>query len=530
MAPWEARHSRRTRRIRPIAAPTATLPAPISRPLRALAAAAREARRWPSLLTVALSLVVGIPAAIALTPDQELVSLGQPLSVGARAPDLSLSGPAQLVQVGNTELDIPKLRVWGPLRPRLTLGPVQRTPEAAQALAPGTTRQVTADAAGALVAGFARWYGWAALCLLVITAAICAGVGYARVLLVLRRQHRRATAGAEQLTATEVWQHSVGALRRTAGLALLVSALAWAACGALAYQGAMHGLRTVGSLSDLVGTYRVSPSPVGPPVFGYSGAVIGDSRATLVGGPPVAEPSPTDVSCGRSSDSLAAELERLLSARVLNLACPSATVAEGLRGPQQRGDQLLPPQLGLLKQARDLDFVVVVIGPNDVGWSDFLRYCYGATNCSDNLSQGEFDYRLAAFDREYGELLADLDQLPDRPKVVVVNSYRVLEADARCPDVRGRPPAVGLDPVKIELLNQRNDQLNSVLGDGARKYGFAVATPALTTLCAPDTDGLGPDLRGLDDPFPFHPTGLGSLRMAASVAPLIADPTPQPPR
>lgn len=487
------------------------------------------------MLTVALCLAIGIPATIALTPDQELVSLGQPLSVGARPPSLTLSGPAQLVQVGNTELDIPKLRVWGPLRPRLNLGPVRRNAEAAQALAPDTARRATEDAASALATGFLRWYAWAGLCLLVMTVAICAASGYALVLLVLRRQHRRATAGGavgtELLTATEVWQHSVGSLRRTAGLAVLAAVLAWVASGVLAYQGAMHGLRSVGSLSDLVGTYQVTPSPVGPPVFGYSGAVIGDSRATLVGGPPLSEPSPTDRSCGRSSDSLAAELEQLLAARVLNLACPGAGVAAGLRGPQQRGDQQLPPQLGLLKQVRGLDFVAVVVGPNDVGWADFLRYCYGAANCSDNLSQGEFDYRLATLDREYGELLADLDQLPDRPRIIVLNSYRVLDPDARCPDAQGPPPAVGLDPQKIELLNQRNDQLNAVLGDGARKYGFAVATPTLATLCAPAQDGLGPDLQGLDDPFPFHPTGLGSLRMAASVATLAARPADRsPPR
>jgi hypothetical protein len=47
----------------------------------------------------------------------------------------------------------------------------------------------------------------------------------------------------------------------------------------------------------------------------------------------------------------------------------------------------------VLKQVRDLRFVVVAIGPNDVGWTDFLRYCYGVPDCADQLTQGEFDYR-----------------------------------------------------------------------------------------------------------------------------------------
>ena len=491
-------------------------------PLRELRALAREARRGATVATLAVCLCLGVPATIALTPAQDLVSLGQPVSVGARAPGFSVSGPAQLVQIGNTQLDIPGLRVYGPLRPKLVMGPVQRNAEAAQALRPDTARQAGTDAASALLRGFLRWYGWASLLLLALTLAICSVSGYGQILLMLRRQTRTGSAPA---SSTEIWQRSVGSLARLAALAVAVVALAWAGCGGLAYTGAMRGLRSVSSLSELVGTYHVSPAPVGPPRYGFAGAVIGDSRATRLGGPPVPDGSPDDQSCGRSSDSLAAELSQLSGKPVLNLACPGATIAAGLRGPQQLPPQLspqpVPPQLGLLKQVQDLRFVAVVVGPNDIGWTDFLRYCYGVANCADNLSQGEFDYRLAAFDRDYGNLLQDLAALPGRPTVVVVTSYRVLQSDARCPDTRGPPAAVGLDPVKIELLNRRNDQLNTILSDGARKYGFAVADPVLTTLCDRPADGLGPDLQGFTDPDPFHPTGVGSLRIAASVLPLI---------
>ena len=97
---------------------------------------------------------------------------------------------------------------------------------------------------------------------------------------------------------------------------------------------------------------------------GYDGAVIGDSRAVRVGGPPLPDGTPDDVSCERSTDSLAAEVGHLLPARVLNLACPSATVTSGLRGPQDRAGRLLPAQVGLLKQVQDLRFVVVASDPN----------------------------------------------------------------------------------------------------------------------------------------------------------------------
>ena len=166
----------------------------------------------------------------------------------------------------------------------------------------------------------------------------------------------------------------------------------------------------------------------------------------------------------------------------------------------------------------------MAVGPNDVGWIDFLLYCYGVPDCADNLTQGEFDYRLAAFDRVFGDLLVDLNDLPGRPQVVVMASYDAFPPDARCPDTRGPEQFPGLDPGKIALLDERNEAVNAVLEAGAQAYGFDVARPALRPLCDPARAGLGPDLQGLTDPFPFHPTGVGSLRMAAAVTPLLGPP------
>jgi hypothetical protein len=124
----------------------------------------------------------------------------------------------------------------------------------------------------------------------------------------------------------------------------------------------------------------------------------------------------------------------------------------------------------------------------------------------------------------YGDLLIDLNELPGRPQVIVMTSYGAFPPDADCADTRadGYP---GLDAVKIGLLNDRNEQLNNVITAGAQKYGFAVADPKLALLCEKGTDGLGPDLQGMADPFPFHPTGIGSLRMASSV---VREITPRP--
>jgi GDSL-like Lipase/Acylhydrolase family len=490
----------------------------------------RELRAWPTVLLVAFCLLVGLPTTVALTPAQDVVALGQHLSVGARTPTPTVSGPAQLVQIGNTELDMPRLRIHGPLRPRLTMGPVQRNADAAQVFDPLTSAQAQAQAIGNVTNGFLRWYLWGGLGLLVFALAAAAGAGCLRMLAVLRARSRAGADGPHGVA--EIWHHLSGAIARMTAIAVAVSALAWVAAGGLAYTDTVRGLQKVGSLTDLVGSSSVSPEPAGPAVTGFVGAVVGDSRAVRVGGPPVPNPSPADAACTRSTDSLAAEVGSLLAEPVLNLACPSATTAAGLLGPQERGGLLLPPQVGVLKQVQGLRFVAVAIGPNDLGWSDLVTYCYAVENCADNLSQGEFDYRLSAFDRDYGTLLAELAALPGQPQVVVVTSYDALPdtVDPACPDLRGPARAAGLSTTEAELLDARNDQLNAILVAGARKYGFGVARPHLEPLCAPGsaeaTDGsTGADLQGLTDPFPFHPTGTGSLRTAAAVARLI---TPDP--
>jgi lysophospholipase L1-like esterase len=476
----------------------------------------RELRSLPTLLLVVFCLLFGIPTAILLTPSQDVTAAGQHLSVGARTPSLSISGPAQLIQIGNTDLDITPLQVYGPLRPKLTLGPIQRNAGVGAVLNPSTSQQAQAAAVSSVGDGFVRWYGWATLVLLAFTLAATACTAYLRNLATLRRQ-----AGASERTVAEIWSQSAGQIRGMTVIAVTAVMLAWAVAGGLSYLGAVRGLQNVRSLSDLVGTYHLSPSPVGPKVRGYTGAVLGDSRAARLGGPLVTNATDEDRACARSSDSLADEIGGQLGLNVLNLACSGASIAQGLLGPQDTAGLVVPPQVGRLKQVEGLKFVVVMVGPNDLYWADFLRYCYGVDNCRDNLTQGEFQYRLSAFDKDYGDLLRDLNDLPDRPQVIVVTSYDVFEPDANCRDTRAPGQAGGLSPDNIKLLSNRNAELNDVLTNGAKKYQFVTARPVLTPLCQASSDELGADIQGLSDGHPFHPTGVGMIRIAASVVRVV---------
>jgi GDSL-like Lipase/Acylhydrolase family len=492
----------------PAAGPTRPTGGPhrFRRELRGLA---REARSWPTLLLVFIAVCTTIPLAILLTPPQDVATLGQHVSIDARPPSLSVSGPAQLVQVGNTSLDIPKMRVFGPVRPRLEMGPAVRSDEAAQSLNPSTRAQAQSAAARTIAGAWLRWCGWGYLVVLGVTLGAAAVASCIRL---VRHQDRQR-------------------IGRMVVVCFAATSLAWGLSCAATVAGA-SGLRQVRSFADLVGQYHLSPSPVGPKLYGYEGAVIGDSRASRVGGPPLPNPTRDDRDCQRSSDSLAAEIGLGLSQPVLNLACPSATIEDGVMAAQARSGRLLPPQMAVLKQVQNLKFVVVVVGPNDLWWSDFIRYCYGADICNDNFIKGNFEYRLSQFDHDYGDLLADLNDLPSHPQVIVMASYDVFDPDAgkataNCPDARGPAGVKGLTPEKINFLVALNNELNSVLASGADKYKFDVATPHLTKLCEPNPDGLGPDLQGLRDPDPFHPTALGVVRLAASVLRLITSPQPR---
>lgn len=244
-----------------------------------------------------------------------------------------------------------------------------------------------------MVLAFVRWFAWGGLGVVVAAVVVSALVGSLRVLLVLHRQGRR----AESVPVRELRHRLSGAAGRTTVVTVVVGLLAWGACGFSVHRGTVDGIAATTSRSDLVGSTRPpTPAPVGPVVRGYPTVVIGDSRAARVGGPPVPNATAQNSACGRSSDSLAEELSLLRGEPVLNLACSGVSVSSGLRGPQVADGVVLDPQVGRLRNVEGVQRVVVVIGPNDLAWTDFLQYCYGLQRCDDRLTGGEFSYRMAA--------------------------------------------------------------------------------------------------------------------------------------
>lgn len=498
-----------------------------------------RATRWRSplavLVMVLVTVGVGLPVAIAVTPSQGTTVAGQFVGVGAGTPTLGwlgdlddpgLTGPARLEQIGNTTVDLRRVEVRGPMRPRLELGPLTETRDADDLLDPDEGPSARAEALESVTSAFVRWYAWASVALLTLTLLLLAVLTGARTWGAIARASRR----HRHLTVAEVWHGQARRLQRDAALALVVTVVAWGGVSWAAYQDTRAGLSGVMSLRDLVGAVPVRLEPAGPPVEGYAGAVIGDSRASRLGGPPVADAGAAAgsglgasldqeaLACARSTDSLAAQLTLLDPDRpVLNLACPSATVDRGLLGEQQVEGLQVTPQVARLLQLDDLEFVVVMVGPNDLAWSDFLRYCYGVEECDDAFTSGQFDYRLAAFDRAYGDLLAALAALPGSPRVVVVGAYDLFDLDADCPATAGPEGVPGLDEDGLALLAERGTRFDQVLVGGAAAYGFSFVSPRLAPLCGREDPTLGPDLQDLESPYPFHPTGVGMVRLGAAV-------------
>ena len=307
-----------------------------------------------------------------------------------------------------------------------------------------------------------------------VTAGLLGGALYlvtAGAVALVGRDHRRSRAAHLSLFGASV----AAALVMTLGFT------------ALTVRTAVHQLGSVTSLSDLVGTANLAPVPaaVGPKRADTDVVVIGDSTAAGIGNAPLPKPTRQDIACQRSADAYAFSLRSIAQVSVLNLACSSATAANGLLGPQPAAGLALPPQVGVLRSVQSVKVVVVSIGANDVGWSDFLRYCYGLPRCDDQVSNQLFQSRLDGFKIQYAQLLQQLSDLPTHPRVIVTKYYDPLGSRFDCPALQdpqaeaGGPPGYGFGPdpgkdnqdqkikQKIGPLRIELARMNAVLQQGA---------------------------------------------------------------
>ena len=275
---------------------------------------------------------------------------------------------------------------------------------------------------------------------------------------------------------------------------------------ALTASGTPKVLRSVRTLDDLVGVDPVDePAPIGA-AGARQAVVIGDSTAAGWGLPWGPKPTAEDRACGRSPESYAADLAAANQWNVLNLACGSATIPNGLLGPEVLyNGEIAPPQLPRAEAATQAKVVIVSVGADDLSWSVMTQLCAASAVCDDKVSTAYFNQLLSTFTRNYYQLLSDLDRLPAHPAVLVNEYYLPFGSDVGCLQ------QYGMTQAKVKVLLARLGQLNTVLAQGAGLFGFGVATPRFAghELCTAD-----PWVQGPSDPAPLHPNAAGELAIA----------------
>jgi lysophospholipase L1-like esterase len=464
--------------------------------------------------------------ALYVTPPQVVTAFGQTLELGSVEPSsaLGLSGPGEADLFGEgpvrTSLTFP-----GPLRPRLVWQRFNRDDAAGQFIQTTSVdgrRSLQTEELGADLAD--GWLGYFAR--LVLVAGALGAALYLIAVGVLALVRRAPAPLSRRRLATLL------------GVSVALPCVLALAAGGVTAGAARQQLSGVSTLSDLIGTSRltVPPAATGQQRTDVDVVVIGDSTAAGVGNTPLARPTRLDTICGRSADAYASVLQSATGLRVLNLACSSATLPYGVLGRQTEADGTVPPQIGVLKSIVGLRAVVLSVGANDVGWSDFLQYCYAFARCDDQASEQLFLTRLDTFRLQYAQLLQQLSALPTRPAVVVTGYYDPFGSRFDCPELTapsstpstpgdgfaaspGRDDQAERISLKIDPLRVHAAALNDVLAQGAHAFEFAFVQPSFAghALCDPQSW-----VQGLSDRYPFHPDAAGELAIAAAQLPQLA--------
>jgi lysophospholipase L1-like esterase len=438
--------------------------------------------------------------ALRVTPLQTVSAAGQTAQVGATLPSASLKGPGELDLFGQVMATRPQFT--GPIRPKLALEHVTIDQQVIQVLRAEGPQKVELTLSQQLAAGWERYFLWETLI----------AAGFAAIPLVAVAAVRKRPAIWKMVAAgvAVVCVVNVGGILLTA-------------------SGTPKVLRSVRTLDALVGVDPVTePAPVGKPQPGVQAVVIGDSTAAGYGLPWGPDPSNLDKVCGRSPDSYASDLAAANNWNVLNLACGSATIMNGLIGPEVLSTgQIAPPQLPEAEAATHAKLIIVSVGADDLSWSVMTRLCAATAVCNDKVSSAYFTQLLDSFTRNYYRLLSELAKLPGHPAVLVNEYYSPFGSSIGCLS------QYGMTPAKEQVLLSRLGQLNTVLAQGAARFGFGVADPQFTghELCTTD-----PYVQGPGDPAPLHPNAAGELAIALAdqqamptLSPTpVALPTPSP--
>jgi lysophospholipase L1-like esterase len=213
----------------------------------------------------------------------------------------------------------------------------------------------------------------------------------------------------------------------------------------------------------------------------------------------------------------------------------------------------IPPQSSQLQQFPDLKVVVVAFGPNDLGWTTQLGLfaAQQGAGAAPDVQRALGDLATSVWEARRSQFLVDLNlgllpqlaEVPSRPAIIVLGSYDLFADQTQAGSC---PEAAGLSQQDLQIIHERNVELNDLLAaavkDANRRLApaeprFTFAQPRLAPLCSPASQAA-PDLHGLTEGYPLHPTALGEAHIVAAVQPDVAAalttkgpsaPSPSPP-
>lgn len=443
-------------------------------------------RRLRDVLLVLVVGAIAIAVSLWVTPMQSVDAAGQTVRVGAAAPTLSWSGPGEVDLFGQqlpTTIDF-----IGPVRPRLELTRITLSRQLAELTGHGSgngaqdSASASEDLRGALVTGWRDYLIWQVVVVAGVSMVLLgAAAGW-------QRRSFRGSVALVLIGMLLAETINIGAIMTTA----------FTAPDRLRQVNSLQALVGAAPAPNLTGT-AAPPAPVTGKVV-----VIGDSTAAGIGNPPLPDPTADDTACQRSVGSYAHALDTATDWQVTNLACSSATLRNGLLGPQRRGSTELAPQLPAAL-AENPSAVIISVGANDVGWSGLIAICAALADCGNAAIEAYFQQQLAEFTRNYLVLLSALRNRSEPPVVLVNQYYDPLGGDLGCIE------KLGITDAKRKVLQGWLTSLNEVLAEGAQAADFATTRPDFTGhgLCA-----KVPYAQGMDDSAPLHPNVAGGLAIA----------------
>jgi lysophospholipase L1-like esterase len=249
----------------------------------------------------------------------------------------------------------------------------------------------------------------------------------------------------------------------------------------ISVRAGLAGLLAFGVLGTAVTVARNDDGtdPV-PPKGPY--VALGDSYTA---GPRIPEQYGTPAGCDRSSRNYPALVARRLgleAADFKDVSCSGATL-DDLSGAQVTDDGTNSAQLWALSAGTRL--VTLGIGGNDIGFSSMIKQCVqqgvlyyalggdkqadGGAPCRTRYAAGSTDEvakKIDAVDERLARALNEVGRRAPEARVYVVGYPAILPAESS-----GCGREMGLAPGDVAYLNEKEQQLNTVLRARARAAG-----------------------------------------------------------